>query len=170
MAKEVVAVYLVQYQLKNKSFMDQFKIELFENEYDREFVDFISLSKNECDLLKNKLYEKNKIQTSINFFEWYENKKSYLLETEIDCDIDLSAIFNKLSIKYKDKVYINWTCFDSIDIFNVYDLINYFHDIWFPSSDDIEIFDESFDWILSIRHDGVISYFLNTPVEPSLSK
>lgn len=36
------------------------------------------------------------------------------------------------------------------------DLANFFDYIWFPSSDDVDIFDASFDWILSIDHAGFV--------------
>jgi len=40
------------------------------------------------------------------------------------------------------------------------DLFKFFSDIWYPSLDDIEIFDINLNWIISVRHYGDIYYFL----------
>ena len=32
----------------------------------------------------------------------------------------------------------------------------YFSDIWYPSTDDIDVFDSSVSWILSVNHEGEI--------------
>ena len=55
-------------------------------------------------------------------------------------------------------MYINWSDFKDIDVLDLEDVLRYFYDIWFPGMDDIEIFDETFNWLVSIRHDGVVSY------------
>ena len=59
-----------------------------------------------------------------------------------------------LNIKPNLQVYLNWYSFTDIDILNIIFLDKYFFDIWYPISDDIDIFDESLNWFLSIRHDG----------------
>lgn len=44
--------------------------------------------------------------------------------------------------------------------FDFNDIVKYFSDIWYPSVDDIIIFDDSYKVCMMIRHDGVI-YLLN---------
>ena len=34
------------------------------------------------------------------------------------------------------------------------DLNKHFYDVWYPSSDDIELFDDTLDWIIFVRHYG----------------
>ncbi|MEX2110507.1 MAG: hypothetical protein WD802_07890 [Gemmatimonadaceae bacterium] len=51
-------------------------------------------------------------------------------------------------------VYVNWYRFDQIDRVNLEELARYFGDLWYPSSDDIDIFDDTCDWILSVGHSG----------------
>lgn len=51
-------------------------------------------------------------------------------------------------------VYVNWYRFDQIDRLTLEDLAEYFGDLWYPSSDDIDIFDDSCDWIVSVGHSG----------------
>ncbi|WP_234399978.1 hypothetical protein [Campylobacter concisus] len=39
------------------------------------------------------------------------------------------------------------------------DLSKFFSDIWYPSLNDIEIFDINLNWIISVRHYGAIYHF-----------
>jgi len=71
---------------------------------------------------------------------------------------NLIDTLNSISILPLPKIYINWYQFDDIDLINTSDLNKYFDDIWFPSADDIDLFDESLNWIVSIRHDGNVCF------------
>lgn len=53
-------------------------------------------------------------------------------------------------------IYINWNRFNDVDEMDSTDFDSFFHDLWYPSSDDIEIFDRSLSWVLLIRHFDVI--------------
>ena len=57
-------------------------------------------------------------------------------------------------------LYVCWDYFYAIDRFDYNDIVKYFSDIWYPSVDDIIIFDDSYKVCMMIRHDGVI-YLLN---------
>lgn len=67
-----------------------------------------------------------------------------------------SALLNS-GVSVLESVYINWYNFDQIDELAFHDLNAAFSDIWWPGPDDINIFDASYKWILSIDHDGYIS-------------
>ena len=137
--------------------MEDFKIELFEKEYNKKFIEFKNLKIHQCVDIKNSL---NKIFTNNQNIE--NNLKLNLKRFDYIDNIDnISDVFNRLNIVSDNKIYINWGNFDDIDYLSYNDLLNYFDDLWFPSSDDIEVFDKTFNWILSIRHDGYISYFIN---------
>ena len=49
-------------------------------------------------------------------------------------------------------VYISWYRFDDIDEISLEDFDTNFHDLWYPASDDIEVFDKSLSWVLLVRH------------------
>jgi hypothetical protein len=72
-------------------------------------------------------------------------------------DFDLKALLNQLEITTSEKVLLNWYRFDRIDEIRTSDLCRMFDDIWYPSSDDVHIFDETMTWVLSIAHYGAIS-------------
>jgi len=68
--------------------------------------------------------------------------------------LDLYKVIALFGINAGTEVFINWHRFDRIDRIALLDLSNHFSDIWYPGSDDIEIFDESFDWLVAVHHDG----------------
>jgi len=68
----------------------------------------------------------------------------------------LTAVFANLGIVPKENVYINWYRFDKIDKMQFNDVVHYFNYIWYPDSDEIDLFDDSFSWIVSIDHDGSV--------------
>jgi len=75
-------------------------------------------------------------------------------------NFDLKAVFRKLNITTPNEICINFNKFESIDILHFDDLFKFFSDIWYPSLDDIEIFDLNLNWIVSVRHYGGICYVI----------
>lgn len=53
-------------------------------------------------------------------------------------------------------VYLNWYRFDRIDEMRFDDVNRYFDDLWYPHSDDLDIFDDTLSWLLSIHHTGAL--------------
>src|SRR5690606_8615576 len=91
------------------------------------------------------------------------------ISSEAD-DFDLALLLEKLKITPQEKVYLNWYRFDKIDEMLFRDLCEHFGDIWYHSSDDLEIFDPSFAWIASIGHHGGITYWRESRIKPVRSK
>ncbi len=71
-------------------------------------------------------------------------------------DFDLGAVLKRLGLVYGDKLYLNWYRFDDVDEMCAADVIAHFSDIWYPASDDLEVFDRSMSWIVSITHFGAV--------------
>jgi hypothetical protein len=71
-------------------------------------------------------------------------------------DFDLGKLLDRLGIPASGTFYINWHRYDEIDEMLVEDVIGHFSDIWYPSSDDIEVFDMSMSWVLSVTHYGAV--------------
>jgi len=139
--------------------MDEFKISLFEREHELSFPKYKTLSNIETQKLVDNLTEKYSINTS-NLVLALASKQIFYDETNGLEGFELKKILANLGIKSSREIFINFYKFEKIDVLNIDDLDKYFYDIWFPSSDDIDLFDESLDWILSIRHDGCISFVL----------
>lgn len=144
--------------------MDNFKIENFKREFPNAVLpEFRSLNESEVNLIQGKLFKLVKLD---------ENSDLICLVNKIcgqslhviskgaeDASFLLTTVLLDQGIQCDKFVYINWYHFDDIDKFNLKDLNKYFDDIWYPSSDDIDIFDDSFSWVLSIRHDGALSLY-----------
>lgn len=67
---------------------------------------------------------------------------------------DLASVLRNLGINPLNEVYINWYRYDRIDMINFEELVQHFLAIWYPSSDDIELFDDSCSWLVGIDHTG----------------
>lgn len=76
---------------------------------------------------------------------------------------DLQRLVSALGIRVTDLAYVNWHRYDVIDRVSFVDLSRYFSDIWYPDSDDIEVFDESCAWILVVPHSGVVRLAILRP-------
>jgi hypothetical protein len=138
--------------------MEEFKIELFKSEHKIDFPHYVSLSKEKCLILVNRLSGKYKFSKIDSLIKLLYSNKELLLNID-DCkEFKFIDILNSLKIIPLTNVYINWYRFDAINIFITDDVDKYFFNIWFPTSDDIDIFDESLDWIVSVRHDGCVSF------------
>ena len=143
--------------------MEQTKIENFLRENPGStFPTFVTLDRQKCKNIRSILSQKLGLGISIDNFDFTNEvaKCSAVCEgVEYDGEkFDLRKTLDSLSIVWPEIVYINWYRFDEIDQMKFVDLAQYFDDIWYPSSDDIEIFDETFCWILSITHFGQLRY------------
>jgi hypothetical protein len=144
--------------------MQAFKIDHFKDEWpDRIFPEYRSLDESELSLLQDKLFKKFIVKEKCNVIELFGiiSSISCFIDGVSACDdnFSLSDLLSSQGINYDDYIYLNWYRFDDIDVMRLSDLDNYFHDIWYPHSDDIDIFDKSYSWILSVRHDGVLSIY-----------
>jgi hypothetical protein len=150
--------------------METRNIEDFKREHPGiKFPDYRHLTANETEAIRRRL----KILASLP-----ENIDNLTLTRHIakiskicDCEnandekFNLSATLNSLDIFPEDQVYINFYRFDEVDKMLLNDVSRWFRFIWYPVSDDIEIFDDSLEWILSVTHDGEIQ-IVRLPKQP----
>lgn len=138
--------------------MEDFKLKYFNEEYGFDIPTLKKISLDECVKIRSKLYTIYNIENiDVILKEMYNNchpiKKVDIKEEKFD----FKDILIELDIFIPKEIYINWFKFDKIDIIS-FDVFNkYFFDIWYPIADDIEIFNKDLKWIISIRHDGIIS-------------
>ena len=93
------------------------------------------------------------------FFEMEEREAVLLdgMNAEND-DFNWNRVFDSIGIAVPHEVYINFGRFESIDVFLFEDFCNYFDDIWYPVVDDMEVFDATLTWLVSVRHYGAVFY------------
>ena len=138
--------------------MDQIKLENFRKEHGFDMPIIRSLSNDECLKIRENLLHKFSLNDIDEFFKI--DKFSRLDGFNADEAIfDLNTAFSKLDIATPNEICINFNKFESIDILHFDDLSKFFSDIWYPSLDDIEIFDINLSFIISVRHYGAIYYF-----------
>jgi hypothetical protein len=142
--------------------MDRSKIQLFENSTNESFPSYRVLSVFEVSIIKKRLT--NKFQLPIDSKGIVLVEAIDMLEHEVKLftandNFNLIKCLNFLGVYDKEEILINWFQFDDIDEIACIDLNNYFYDIWFETADDMDIFDSSLSWILSIRHDGYIKFW-----------
>jgi len=141
--------------------MEKIKLDNFSNEYpDRDFPEYVSLSKNACSDIAQSIQEKFALLNATDGLTLVRAIDALAKPCEVASHVgehfDLNALLNACRIDAADVVYINWHRYDKIDKLKRCDLASYFYDIWYPDVDDIDVFDDSLNWILSVRHDGYI--------------
>ena len=141
--------------------MDQLKINNFINEYPNcQFPEYVSLSQGECALIVGSIKDKFFIPNAYIGLSLVK----FIADLAVPCkgiscaeeDFNPNLFLDVCDIKLEGYVYINWYQYDRIDKIRSFDFIKYFHDIWYYELDDIDIFNDSFNWILLIRHDGFL--------------
>ena len=139
--------------------MDQIKLENFRKEYGFKMPIIRSLSPDECLKIRENLLHKFSLNDIDEFFKIDKFNKLDGFNAD-EANFDLKTVFRKLNIATPNEICINFNKFESIDILRFVDLCKFFSDIWYPSLNDIEIFDINLSFIVSVRHYGEIYYFL----------
>ena len=139
--------------------MDQIKLENFRKEHGFDMPIIRSLSAGECLKIRENLLHKFSLDDIDEFFkiDKFSRLDGFSADEE---NFDLKAVFGKLNIAMPNEICINFNKFESIDILHFDDLSKFFSDIWYPSLDDIEIFDINLSFIVLVRHYGAIYYFI----------
>ena len=141
--------------------MERFKIDFFEKEYGFSFPEFIHLSEDDSSSVRSQLFNRFGKMDYSTLVEDITSSQSFIEEVDANENFNLIFVLKQLNINYLESVYINWFRFDNIDKIGIMNLDKYFYDIWYPGADDIDVFDSSFNWIISIRHDGCVGYKIN---------
>jgi len=141
--------------------VDAFKIAIYEQEHGAgTFVPFRSLTKEEADDVFRQLKSRLKLPDELDALQTVDiiSQRSVVVEG-IDAtqdDFDLKQVFSRHHVVLKERLFVNWYRFDRIDEIGTDDLCRSFGDIWYPSSDDLDIIDSNFDWILTVEHSGMV--------------
>jgi hypothetical protein len=142
--------------------IEDFKIERFKIDFpDAEFPVVHALPSEKCVDLKRKLAEKLGLATNVAPVQLLETLyNSFHIEqagfVTTDPGFNLDTLLTESGVRTPQQVCINWNQFDHVDEIKLTDLVKYFHYFWYPSSDDIEIFDNTLRWVTLVRHDGAV--------------
>ncbi|EGQ22565.1 hypothetical protein [Prevotella pallens] len=139
--------------------MEAFKLVNFKHEHNTNMPIVRSIEGSECEAVCRSLFRYWHVNTPEEFFE--KEEQEFVLLDDInaeDEDFDWNKVFNSIGIPVPNEVFINFERFNNIDVFLFKDFCKYFDDIWYPAADDIEVFDSSFNWIVSVKHYGAVHY------------
>jgi hypothetical protein len=128
--------------------MQSYKVRHFENHNPgKRFPDFRSVSPEEA----------NTYRTAINHLTKPILHPALLDDVNaLDDDFDLLDVWKKGQIVPADDLLLSFDVLGSVDEMHRKDLERCFGDIWYPTSDDLFVFDRSAEWALFVDHDGNI--------------
>lgn len=139
--------------------MEAFKLVNFQHEHNTNMPIVRSIEGSECEAVCRSLFRNWHVNTLEEFFK--KEEQEFVLVDNVnaeDDDLDWNKVFNSIGIPVPNEVFINFERFNNIDVFLFKDFCKYFDDIWYPAADDIEVFDSSFNWIVSVKHYGAVHY------------
>ncbi len=133
--------------------MENFKVVHFKNEWpNKVFPKYSSLNEQELSIVQDNLLEKLSLAKNRNLLKLIEKVDSIaLLVNDANAENDKFCLLDLLSsqsIQPNDFVYLNWYRYDDVDQMQLIDLDKNFDCIWYPGTDDLDIFDDSYSWIL----------------------
>ena len=142
--------------------MDPHKITNFEAAHPGEsFPAHRSLSEPECERLRAALAQTlgaTDIRDGLALVRRLHECASTRLGTgPEDGPLDVRSLVESAGFGCASTVLLNWSRFDDIDEMALSDLSDRFDDIWYPSSDDIEVLDASLTWALAVDHGGYVT-------------
>ncbi|MEK7854807.1 MAG: hypothetical protein AAB288_01870 [Acidobacteriota bacterium] len=142
--------------------MDEHKIQNFKKEYPKiAFPDFRTLSVAEAENIREAVRDKLGIHpdaTPLEIVIKLSDDSTVISGVNPEADnFSLKSTVLQTGVQPNEQVLINWYRFDAIDEISLDDLTSYFDDIWYPTSDDIDIFDTSISWMISVGHLGDVS-------------
>lgn len=139
--------------------MDEFKIEHFERDNPGQSFPWFERVANSRDIGMRLLRRLGLPATTegVAFLEALDERAQYTPAIDAEDDaFDLRRVLVTHRIPPPVNVLINWNHFEHVDRMRLDDLCRFFDDVWYPSADDIEIFDESCDWCVMVRHFGAV--------------
>jgi hypothetical protein len=152
--------------------MQQFKIDAFlDDNPEGNFPHCRALAPAECHKILSELKTRLGVPQETLDISVLKRVRSESVTLEgVDADSEgfdlLELVKGKVAGVDVAKVYLNWYRFDDIDEIDLEALASHWNYIWYPGPDDIEIFEESLDWILSVDHSGAV-YWYETPTASS---
>jgi hypothetical protein len=161
-----------QVQFQSSDMMDQSKIENFARTYqESSFPNFRTLSSAECAEVRGEVVALLQLGPHASGLDIVKTlhrcKAKHLGEVGIDrAVVHLREVLHEIPLSAHHQIFVNWYQFDQIDGMDLDDLSSNFDDIWYPSVDDIEIFDKSLTWFLSVSHDGRLTLLEPTARAP----
>src|SRR5687768_11550880 len=141
--------------------MNSGKIKNFEDEHPgKRFPPFQSLDASETQQIRDALaraFGAQGTRTAIELTTFLDSQACEVDVVNADSDsFQIRNILRQSGISPHAEIFINWYRYDDIDRMKLDDFADRFHEIRYSSADDIDIFDSTFSWIVSVTHSGTV--------------
>jgi hypothetical protein len=138
--------------------MQAFKKDNFEKSTGSPFPSYRTLSDFETESVRERLGRKLKLRKPADGLTLVQAVAGlgsvHFTRLAEDPAFNLREEMEAAGIKPSKSIYLNWYQYDQVDEMRFDDLADHFDDIWYPSSDDIDLFDDAMNWIVTIDHGG----------------
>lgn len=143
--------------------MDEWRVELFERECGRgSFPTYRGLMEDEAAGVRVRVREALGVEglpTDVELWRAVEQESEVVEGVNAEDDgFDLRKVLENLGLETRGEVLVNWGGWSEFDVMRMEEVVKYFSDLWFPSSDDLSVFDVDLSWVLSVSHHGVVSF------------
>ncbi len=144
--------------------MDLIKIENFQKDNPTgRFPSYRSFDDEEGEIIRSRLIKRLNLPSNVDLVDYIANSATILEGVDAEStNFNLMDLIQSLRLKSSNEVFINWYHFDDIDQINFKDLSDCFDYVWYPSLDDIDIFDDTLTWFISISHHSTVSVYFCT--------
>lgn len=134
--------------------MDRFKFEIFKKENPKTpMFEVVPLTLDKIQIIQKKLFQLLNIED--NNIQELEKRiyqiANVLIPSIPENNFSIKELFYNLNVE-SNFLYVTWDSFKTIDRFKLTDFCQWFEYIWYPSSDDIDIFNDDLTWILQVYH------------------
>jgi|GEM_PF-1651723 hypothetical protein len=137
--------------------MDAFKIDIFKKENPGvELFEIQSLTVPDAERVRARLRKLLKIKDDADILRCLGSQPNTSVCSVLDAGFSMETELKKLRI-CDEYIYINWDDFSLIDKVGVNDFCRWFEYIWYPASDDIDIFNDDLTWFLHVYHCGTLA-------------
>jgi hypothetical protein len=154
---------VVQHRVRKRA-MQAFKLQHFAAAHPQEaFPLFTTITSQEIERLREHLCQAAGTGAATDWGHLYRHllnqaERIRTANPEDESRFNLDAVLKSLGILPDETVYLAWDPRRAdVDRMAFADLSRYFDWIWYPASDDIAIFDESFAWLVFVDHEGQLS-------------
>ena len=77
--------------------------------------------------------------------------------TVLDDEFDFTRLLIDAQIRIPQEILVNFAAFEQLERMRYAEFAKHFRYVYWPATDDLDCFDESLEWIVSIDHDGRIT-------------
>jgi hypothetical protein len=140
--------------------MNPDRVRQFERDHPSETFPRVShLSEQEGAQIRNSLARRIGLEAGVDplvLTRELRRRSQRLQGINAEASFDLNTAFHAAHIRPAQQVLLNWHRFDEISGMALEDVIARFDYLWYPSADDLDLFDHSLAWLLSVTYQGDI--------------